>query len=407
MATRSGISAAEARLKQAKSGWWPRVNYQESWQRSNNPVFVFSSRLMQRRFTEQNFAIDDLNHPDSINNFQSMLTAEQPLFDAGQTRNATRSADLGKQMATEDQRRVELELIARVARIYHGVLLTVDLVKVADETVKSAEADLARAEARLAAGMTTEADVLSIRVHLTAMRETRIRRQADLEVARAALNEAMGVGLDEQHILVTPVSEPGVSKEQATAETQAPAARPEARQARLAVSLAETQVVSARGNYWPQVSLRGGVEADRARFITEGGGSWFAGVSLRWNLFNGGADKAKVEEASHALARARASEQQAIAGVRLEVRRANADLTSARERVSVTAAAVSAAEESLRIVTNRYDNGLNTVTDLLRAETALDEARTRHIAASHDVRLAAVGVEMAMGTLNRNSDVLK
>ena len=239
------------------------------------------------------------------------------------------------------------------------------------------------------------------------MREQRIRRQADLGVARAALNEAMGAGLDEQHTLVTPVSEAAGGPDQADREKQAAAERPEVRQARLAVSLAETQVAAARVNYWPQVGLRGGLEADRARFVTEGSGSWFAGVSLRWNLFNGGSDKAKAEEASHALARARAMEQQAASGIRLEVRRANADLTSARERLTVTAAAVSAAEESLRIVKNRYENGLNTVTDLLRAETALDEARTRHVAAVHDVRLAAVGVEIAMGTLNENSDVLK
>ena len=148
-ATRSGISAAEARLRQAKSGWLPKVNYQESWQRSNNPVFVFSSRLMQRRFTEQNFAINDLNHPDSINNFQSMVSVDQTLFDAGQTGNAKRAAELGRQMATEDRRRVEQDLIGRVARIYHAVLLTGELVRVAEEAVKSAEADLARAEARL------------------------------------------------------------------------------------------------------------------------------------------------------------------------------------------------------------------------------------------------------------------
>ena len=50
------------------------------------------------------------------------------------------------------------------------------------------------------------------------------------------------------------------------------------------------------------------------------------------------------------------------------------------------AAAVAQAEESLRITKNRYDSGLTTVTDLLRNETALLEARTRRLAAIHDQR---------------------
>jgi outer membrane protein TolC len=60
-----------------------------------------------------------------------------------------------------------------------------------------------RDDAVLAAGMSTDVDVLSIRVHLAAVNEQRIRRSADLEVARAALNDAMGLALDTPHALTT------------------------------------------------------------------------------------------------------------------------------------------------------------------------------------------------------------
>ena len=41
---------AEHRITQAKSGFLPKVNYSESWTRSDNPVFVFSSLLTQHQF---------------------------------------------------------------------------------------------------------------------------------------------------------------------------------------------------------------------------------------------------------------------------------------------------------------------------------------------------------------------
>ena len=74
----------------------PKVNYSESWTRSDNPVFVFSSLLTQHQFGEQNFQIGPLNRPDFLNNFQSQVTADQTLYDAGQTKHAVRSAELTK-----------------------------------------------------------------------------------------------------------------------------------------------------------------------------------------------------------------------------------------------------------------------------------------------------------------------
>jgi outer membrane protein TolC len=60
----------------------------------------------------------------------------------------------------------------------------------------------------------------------------------------------------------------------------------------------------------------------------------------------------------------------------------------------------------LRITQNRYESGFGNVTDLLRTETALLDARTRHVAAIHDQRIAAAMLEFAAGTLTADSVVL-
>ncbi|HFB98708.1 MAG TPA: TolC family protein, partial [Bryobacterales bacterium] len=104
---------------------------------------------------------------------------------------------------------------------------------------------------------------------------------------------------------------------------------------------------------------------------------------------------------------AEAKKREAEAGVRLQVRQAYADLMAAQERVEVASAAVAQAEESLRIIKNRYEAGLATVTDLLRNETALLEARTRRLAALYDQRVAAAMLELATGALTIDSEVLK
>ncbi|HZO52058.1 MAG TPA: TolC family protein [Bryobacteraceae bacterium] len=406
-ASSASKDAASAQVTQAKSGWLPKANYSESWTRSDNPVFVFSSLLTQRQFGESNLGIASLNRPGFLNNFQSLLTAEQPLYDAGKTRRAVHAAKLGEDLAREGIRRSQLEVIAQVVRFYYDTQLGTEQVKVTTEAMRSAEADLERSEARRSSGMATDADVLSIRVHLAGVREEQIRRSADLDVARAAMNDAMGLPLDAVHVLTTPlVPLSPVETELSGYEKNAIEGRPEARQARLASQIAGVQVADARSRLMPQVALHGAFEVDRQRFVYRGGANWLVSIGLRWNLFNGGADKAKIAESEAAVRRTTAQQALADSGIRLQVRRAWAAFKAAQQRIETTQASVAEAQESLRISRNRFAAGLSTVTDLLRTETALLETQTRFLAAVHDQRIAAAMLEFAAGTLSPDSEVL-
>ena len=406
-AASAGLRAAAARVDEARAGWLPKVNYSESFTRSDNPVFVFSSLLTQHQFGPDNFNIGPLNRPDSLNNFQSVLSVDQTLYDAGQTRNAVKSADLSRQLSVEDQRRAEMQTISGVVRAYYGAVLAAESLETAEQALRSAEADLRRAETVNAAGMSTDVDVLSIRVHLAAVTEQRIQRAAGLDVARSALNDALGQPLDTRHSLVSPLTALDLREiELASWEREASSSRPEARATHLASSLAKTGQDSARSAMRPQVTFHAAFEADRQQFVNKGGANWLASVGLRWNLFNGNGDKARVEESTHWLERARADERRVDSAVRLEVRRAWAGLRAAQQRIEVAKAAVAEADESLRITQNRYEAGMSNVTDLLRNETAVLESRTRYLAAVHDQRIAAAMLELAAGQLSADSEVL-
>jgi len=298
-------------------------------------------------------------------------------------------------------------VIVQVARYYYDSQLGAEQVKLTAQAMRSAVSDLERAEARRSSGMATDADVLSIRVHLAGVREEQIRRSADLEVAQAAMNDAIGLPLDSVHSLATPLTPlPVAQTELSVFEKTGVDGRPEARQTRMAGEIAGVQADDARSNYLPQVNLHGAFEADRQRFVYRGGANWLVSIGLRWNLFNGGADKAKIAESAAAVRRIVAEQARAESGIRLQVRNAWANLKSAQQRIESAQASVAEAQESLRISQNRFSAGLSTVTDLLRTETALLETQTRYLAAVHDQRIAAAMLEFAAGTLNPDSEVL-
>lgn len=400
-ASRHMESAATARIAQVETARRPRVQWQENMQGGNNPVYVFSSLLTQRQFSQANFAVSALVRPDPLQNFQSQLGVEQMVYDFGRTNARRREAESGRGMAVAERRRRELEVLTNTGRAYYGVHLAEAAKRAAEQALESAEATHKRAIALRNAQMATEADVLAVQVHMAAAREEIIRRSQQAEVARAALNQAMGQPLETVYNLTSPLT--GVTGDAVAATAN----RPEVQMSALQEEIAKARGEQASAMLRPEIGLRFQLEADRQNFITKGGVNWIAMGSFKWNLFDGGAARQMRSEANHAAAAAASETRFAASAVSLQVRQADSAIRAAAARESVTKATIAQATETLRILRNRYGAGLANVTEVLRAETALLEAETRRLAALHDQRVAHIEREAAAGTLTGDSNVLR
>ena len=91
----------------------------------------------------------------------------------------------------------------------------------------------------------------------------------------------------------------------------------------------------------------------------------------------------------------------------LEIRRAWIQCRSAEQQVLAAKAAEALSEEGLRILRNRYDAGLATMTDLLSAETARSSARSNLAQAVYRQRLSFAQVEYAAGILSPTSPAMQ
>ena len=401
-------SRADAGVQQARSGYLPRVSYVESFQRSDNPVFAFGSLLNQGRFTAQNFDVDRLNSPGPLSHFRSTLAVEQTLFDSRRTRAAVRAADAGREAASTRATGRRADVILAVVRSYFGAVVSAERLQVAEQALRTAEADLDRAQAMFDAGMTTQADVLAVRVHRAQVREEAVRARHDLSIARAAVNDAMGVALERRYAFVTGLSAPG--GEVAPIETWEQLAverHPQLREAALGREIARANSAVARSALYPSVVAQGAFESHRDGLFGDGQSNWLAGVAMRWNLWSGSGNRATVAMAEHATTAAEAMRRDVESKTRLGVRRAFYELESARERAAIAEEAVSEAEASHGIVQNRYEAGLTVVTELIRSETALLSVRVRRLLALYDLRVARAELEHAAGNLTSTSEALR
>jgi outer membrane protein TolC len=396
-ALESTFNEAEARVRQEQSGFWPRVDLTETVQRGNNPVFAFSSLLSQRRFTAANFAVPSLNHPDPVTNTRTALGIEQPIFNGGLTVLGVEAAKLRRNVAAAVRDAGGQDLAFRAAQAFVRVLQLEAAVRATDAAVAASESDRQRARARRDVGLVTEADVLAVDVRLADMNQRQIAARGDLAVARIQLAEAVGLPLTDSPMLVRPRprSEPTDAD---SLVREALAAHPNRHEADLEIQLADNARRTARAALLPSVGLHGGWEFDGAT-LGEQQSSWLVGAEVRINLFRGFADTARITEASHAQLRATAERERVERRIEVEVRTALAQLAAARAREEVGRAALTQARESQRIIRDRYESGLATVTDVLRAAEAALDAESRATTAEMDVILQAVALDRAIGRL--------
>ncbi|HEU4508866.1 MAG TPA: TolC family protein [Pyrinomonadaceae bacterium] len=394
----AGRELANAELSEAQSRRLPALMATGSFTRSNNPVFVFGSLLEQGQFGPANFQINSLNHPDAINNFRSSLTLRFPVFDQRETKTRIATAQIRRQQLDHESNLVEQRIRFDVIKTYYGVLLVQAKLKVAEEAVRTAEADAKRARDLVETGIAVQSDLLAARVQLSQFRQEEIQLSGELVTAVAALNVALGLPVE------TPQQPSGEMIDRRFAvdavevlSSEALENHPDYQRAVLSSRETVERLSGARGEWLPRVDafISAGVSTEH---LTGGSGDYAAGASVSFNVFDAGR-KSRIAQARAAQSIASAEQEQLANKIRFEIVRAYQQYVTARQRLEAVAEVSAQASETLRIVQDRYHAGITTITELLRAETALVRARSDVLAARYEQYLSYAGVLLATGQL--------
>jgi len=401
------MKLAAARMASSDAGYrlsWvpllPRIGFSESVTRGNNPVYVFGTKLRQEEFQVSDFSLASLNHPNPRSNFSTSISGSWQAFDSMRTRFEMRRAALLKQGTAASADRTEQEVIFRVVQAYEGVLVARREVEVARRAADTAQALYEQSRGRVTAGVAVESDALSAQVNLASRQQEWIAAQGAEQSGWAELEAAIGTALPQGPESLASLAEhsfAGLTLEDELAE--ALRSRSDLKSVELRSQAQQQAVRAARSGYGPQVNMFGSWETNRQSFAGQGGANWTAGAELRVDLLPL-ETRARVEQQRAALQEAQAGEEAARSAVRVEVSRAFYQQQSAAKMVEVARSSMAQASESLRILRNRYDAGLATLTDVLRAEDAERQSQSGYWQAVYRNAVSYAALRLATGTLN-------
>lgn len=390
--------AASAEASLARTRLLPQLNFTEDISRGDDPVYAFGTRLRQRQFTQADFALNSLNRPEPIGNFETRFSGSWTAFDSFKTQREIRRADLLKTSASSSASAVDQQIVLHVVVAYQQVLYAQREINVARHEQETAAALLASVEDHVKAGLAVESDRMSAMVNVAARKEELIAAQGDLELAWAQLREAMGSPEFEASELkpIEPHTFPLLVLEQEM-ETAAKT-RPDLKSISEAQSAQASAQSAAKSEFGPRVSAYGDWEDDRSSFAGTGGNNWVAGVQISVDILPMG-KRAQLARENVAKQRIDAQLSASQQHVRLEVSQAHIHRQTAELSLETARAAIDESAESLRILKNRYNAGLATITDLLRAEDAERQSQSSYWHAVYRNVLAYAELLYATGTL--------
>lgn len=331
---------------------------------------------------------------------EAIVRLQQPLFEprlveahriAVAARDATiASRDAARRQLAADIRLAYLQL-ARAERAHAILAATVPLVLEGERV----------AERLLAVGKVTPDNVLRARAERSTVEQQRDQARQLADAARRQLNLLVGRPIDAPFALLPDSALAFERRWDALADSAAPvpralATREELRQLDRARDVAGAQARLARTAFLPSIGLGldYGVQGNTIRLRSDRDFA-VASVVLSWNLFNGGQDRARVEQAraeaaAIAMRRADVSRQ-----VTLQVEVAHEAARVAHTALATADARLAAATRGFELVQRRYAQGMAPQLELLDARTALTAAQLNRLLTTYDFYARIVDLDRA------------
>ena len=358
------FNQAKADYRQTNAIFLPNITASHTGISTTNPLMAFGSKLNQEILTQADFNPALLNDPETTQNFATKLEVQQPLInvDGIYQRKAAKSKMEAMSLKTQ---RTEDYIAFEVDKAYMQLQLAYKAVDVLEKALEAANANKKLADNSYEQGYLQRADVLNVEVRVTEVKNQLQQAKSNVQNASNYLSFLMN---DDTFITYKPSDTltPYVRTMELKTFTEN---RSDIKAMQLASKAYEAMSKADKMAFLPRLNAFGSYEMYDDKIFQADANGYIVGAQLSWDIFKGSKRFGKAQKSRAEFEKSKLEYNQYVSKSKLELNKAKRMLIDAENKLNLSKLALDQSEESLRIRTNRFKEGLEKTSDLLMAET--------------------------------------
>ncbi|WP_339624751.1 TolC family protein [uncultured Winogradskyella sp.] len=358
------FNQARADFRQTNVLFLPNITASHTGIATTNPLMAFGSKLNQEILTQNDFNPNLLNNPSQIQNFATRFEIQQPLINVDGMFQRKAAKSKMDAMALKTQRTQDY-LVFEVKKAYMQLQLAYKAVEVLEKALEAANSNKKLADNSFKQGYLQRADVLNVEVRVTEVKNQLQTAKSNVQNASNYLSFLM---TDDNYVIYTPSDE--LTLETSTIQNQSISEnRSDIKAMQLASNAYKALNKADKMAFLPTLNAFGSYEIYDDEIFKGDANGYLFGAELSWNLFQGSKRIGKAQKSKSQFEQSKLEYQQYVSQSNLELNKAKRTFLDAENKLKLNRLALEQSEESLRIRTNRFKEGLEKTSDLLMAET--------------------------------------
>ena len=358
------FNKAQADYRQTNAIFLPNITASHTGISTTNPLMAFGSKLNQGILTQADFNPALLNNPTQTQNFATIIKVEQPLvnLDGVYQRKAAKSKMEAMSLQTQ---RTQDYLTFEVENAYMQLQLAYKAVAVLEKALDAANANKTLAENSFKQGYLQRADVLNVEVRVTEVQNQLQQAKSNVQNASNYLSFLMN---DDTYVQYKP-SDDLSANVTSMVEVSISENRSDIKAMQLSTEAYADMNKADKMAFLPRLNAFGSYELYDNKIFQADASGYLVGAQLSWDIFQGSKRFGKVQKSKAEFEKSKFEYSQYVSKSKLELNKAKRMLIDAENKLNLSKLALAQSDESFRIRTNRFKEGLEKTADLLTAET--------------------------------------
>jgi outer membrane protein TolC len=298
----------------------------------------------------------------------------QPLSQLHRVGLGIRSAEKSAEIAEEQQRARQQDVVAQVRNAYYSILQTQSTHNAADRSIRLYRELDRVTEQYVVQRVALKSESLDVKTRLARAQLELLTLEDRMVSQKEERNALLGRDLDTPFTVALVPEAELVDVELRQAQVLALAQRPEIRQARLKVEKAELDRRIKKSEFIPDISFNFSQTSPINYSNVLPKSFTTVGVAMNWEVFDWGRKKRDLASSDRSIEQSLNEVRDAEAAVTREVNANYRALQRAGQSLRIAMLAQDTAAESMRVVANGYKVNAALLKDVLQSEAAMAQA---------------------------------